>query len=294
VGLRQAVRQSQKRLRDGTLFVPVRLLDHEPPYGVLTASRNGSYWNLVMPYALASGLFKPHGRQASGVLRYMLAHGSRFLGLVRAIARPLYRKVRFPTSGTDQVYGVNVARFLADNDEAEQLVLSLYGQLAAGMTPGTFVSGEGATIAPLRGQYFRTMYLPPNSAGNAAFLETLRLMLVHETRDAAGAPQGLELAFATPRAWLQSGKQIDVKSAPTSFGPISYTIDAGVDLVSVSLELPPSTALHTLRLRLRLPSGERMTGITVNGARFRRFDAKSETIDLSGLRGSLWLQVSHS
>jgi hypothetical protein len=293
-GLRLAVRKSQRRLRDGTLFIPVRLYDHESPYGVLTATRNGSYWNLVMPYALASGLFEPHGAQATGVLRYMLGHGSRILGLVRAIANPLYRKPRFPTSGTDQVYGVNVARFLADNDQSEQLILSLYGQLAAAMTPGTFVSGEGATIAPLHGQYFRTMYLPPNSAGNAAFLETLRLMLVHETRDASGSPQGLELAFATPRPWLMSGKEIAVNDAPTSFGPISYTIDAGLGLVSVSLEAPRSAALRTLRLRLRLPAGERMTGITVNGNPFRRFDSKTETIDLSGLSGSLWLQVSHS
>jgi hypothetical protein len=247
-----------------------------------------------MPYALASGLFAPHGAQATGVLRYMLAHGSRILGLVRAIANPLYRRPRFPTSGTDQVYGVNVARFLADNDQPEQLVLSLYGQLAAGMTQGTFVSGEGATIAPLHGEYYRTMYLPPNSAGNAAFLETLRLMLVHETRDALGAPRGLELAFATPRPWLMSGKEIAVTGAPTSFGPISFTIDAGVGSVSMSVEVPQSAALRTVRLRLRLPGGERMTGITLNGEPFRRFDPKTETIDLSGLSGSLWLQVTHS
>jgi hypothetical protein len=272
----------------------VRLFDHERAYNVLTSTRNGSYWNLVMPYALASGLFRPRGPQATGVLRYMLAHGSRILGLVRARANPLYGKTRFPTSGTDQVYGVNVARFLADNDQPEQLVLSLYGQLAAGMTPGTFVSGEGATIAPLRGEYFRTMYLPPNSAGNAAFLETLRLMLVHETRDLAGEPRGLELAFATPRPWLARGREIQVNGAPTSFGPVSYTIDAAADSVSVSLEVPPSRALHSVMLRLRLPTGEQMTRVTVNGRGFHRFDPKTETIDLSGLRGSLWLQVAHS
>ena len=47
-------------------------------------------------------------------------------------------------SGTNEVYGLNVARFLADNDRPDQLVLSLYGALAAGMTDGTFVSGESA------------------------------------------------------------------------------------------------------------------------------------------------------
>ena len=50
------------------------------------------------------------------------------------------------------------------------------------------------------------MYLPPNGAADAAFLETLRLMLVHETRDADGRPVGLRLAEATPRAWLAAGR----------------------------------------------------------------------------------------
>ena len=126
----------QRRLPDGTLFVPVSLLSGERPYRRLTGSRLGSYWNLVMPYALASGLFPPQSREAKGVLRYMLGHGSRLLGLVRADAYTLYGHARFPRSGTDQVYGLNMARFLADNDRPDLLVLSLYGQLAAGMTAG--------------------------------------------------------------------------------------------------------------------------------------------------------------
>src|SRR5690242_21907628 len=37
------------------------------------------------------------------------------------------------SSGTDEVYGVNVARFLADADQPDQLALSLYGTLAAAL-----------------------------------------------------------------------------------------------------------------------------------------------------------------
>ena len=122
------------------------------------------------------------------------------------------------------MYGLNVARFLADNDRPDQLVLSLYGMLGASMTPNTFVSGEAATVAPLRGASYRSMYMPPNTASNSAFLETLRLMLVHETRDLDGTPVGLDLAFATPRPWLASGKRIAVNAAPTSFGALTYEI----------------------------------------------------------------------
>ena len=138
-----------------------RLLDREPPYSSVTQERAGSYWNLVAPYALASGLFAPQSPQARGALAYMRRHGSRLLGLVRAGAYALYgRDVRFPVSGTDQVYGINSSRFLADMGEADELVLSLYGQLGAGMTRGTFVAGEGATVAPLGGERYRSMYLP--------------------------------------------------------------------------------------------------------------------------------------
>jgi len=280
--LRRAVRASERRLPDGSLFIPVQLLDRERPYASLTQERLGSYWNLVMPYALASGLFPPGSREAKGALRYMLLHGSRLLGLVRAGGYALYgRDVRPPVSGTDQVYGNNVARFLADNDQADQLVLSLYGMLAASMTPQTFVSGEAASVAPLDGAAYRAMYLPPNGASNAAFLETLRLMLVHET------PAGLQLAYATPRAWLGAGKRIAVASAPTSFGPLSYSLAATAGAVSAAVDVPERTPPRALSLRLRLPRGGRIAAVTVGGRAWSRFDRATGTIDLSGLTGHL-------
>ncbi len=131
---------------------PRPLLDGERPYDSLTEARLGSYWNLVMPYALASGLFAPGSPEANGSLRYLLRHGSRLLGVVRAGAYALYPDPVFPTSGTDQVYGINVARFLADNDEADQLVLSLYGSLAVAMTPEHVRLGRGRQRCAARRQ----------------------------------------------------------------------------------------------------------------------------------------------
>jgi hypothetical protein len=258
-GLRVAVRESQRRLPDGSLFVPMRLLDDERPYESVVEARSGSYWNLVAPYAFASGLLDRSREE--GALRYLLLHGSRLLGLVRAGGYALYgRSAPFPTSGTDQVYGLNAARFLAALDEPDQLVLSLYGHLAAGMTQNTFVSGEAASVAPLGGRSERSMYLPPNSVSNAALLETLRLMLVQE-RDG-----GLRLGFATPRAWLLPGKRISVANMPTSFGPLSYSLSAQRGSVHVIVDVPSMRPPRTLELRLRLPRSTR-------------------TIDLSGRRG---------
>jgi hypothetical protein len=293
-GLRAAVRTSMIDLPDGSLFLPVALLDHtQRPYDTLTESQEGSYWNLVMPYALASGLFPPGSREAHGVLDYMFNHGSRLLGLVRFRAFTNSGKPGYRAPGSDDVYGTNVARFLADNHRADQLALSLYGKLGADMTPGTFVSGEGSTIGPVDGEYYRSMFRPPNSANNAFFLETLRLMLVHETAGADGTPEGLELAYSTPRRWLRAGRRIVVRRAQTSFGPLSYSLEARRGSVRVRVA-PPSRAPRTLRLRLRLPAGERVAGVSVLGGRsFDRFDARSGTIDLSGLRGRVDLVVSY-
>jgi len=288
-GLRAAVRASAVTLPDGSLFVPARLFDDERPYEAITQSRHGSYWNLVVPDALASGFFPPHGPEAAGVLEYMLTHGARLLGLVRGGAYALYRKSAQTTSGTDEVYGLNVARFLADNDRPDQLVLSLYGALAAAMTENTFVSGEGATVSPLAGQYYRSMYLPPNSTSNAAFLECLRLMLVHETTGPDGRPRGLELAYATPRSWLEPGKQILVRGAPTSFGAISFSIDSAQSSAQVRLRIPDRVPIRSLTLRLRRPGAQRITRVELDGRAFQRFDPATGTIDLTGHSGSVTL-----
>jgi hypothetical protein len=291
-GLREAVRSSETELPDGSLFVPIALLGgEERPYDSLTAWKRGSYWNLVMPYVLGSGFFRPGSREAEGVLRYMLNHGSRFLGLVRFNPHTGVYNPGYQAPGSDDVYGTGVVRFLADNDRPDQLVLSLYGKLAAGMTPETYVAGEGSTIAPSPGRYYRFMHRPPNSGNNAFFLEALRLTLVNETTDENDVPRGLELAYATPRAWLRSGR-IVVRRAPTSFGPLSYSIDARARAIRVRVNVPARTPPSTLRLRLRLPDGQRITGITRGGRAFHAFDPGTETIDLSGLTGRIDLVVA--
>jgi hypothetical protein len=269
--LHRAVAASQQRLADGSLFLPMRLLSGEQPYSTVTESREGSYWNLVAPYALASGFFPPGSRAAEGALAYLRLHGSLLLGLVRAGGYSLYGPEAHPAlSGTDEVYGVNLARFLAANDQADELVLSLYGQLAGALTPNTFVSGEAASVAPLDGLRYRAMYLPPNSIANDSFLETLKLLLVQDTSS------GLRLAFATPRAWLRAGRTIAVTDVPTRFGPVSYSLAAAPGAVHVHVVLTARSRPRFLDLRLRLPAGERILAVSPR----YRLDRATSTINL--------------
>ncbi len=161
------------------------------------------------------------------------------------------------------------------------------------MTPGTYVSGEAVSIAPLAGQADRATYLPPNSAANASFLETLRLTLVHETDAASGQPEGLQLGYATPRRWLSAGSTIAVQRLPTSFGPLSFTIRARGRALLITLSPPPRTPA-SLSLRLRLPVNERIRSVELDGRPWQRLNRRSATIDLSGLRRPATLGVSLS
>jgi len=293
--LRRAVGDAMVRLPDGSLFLPESFDRRGAPYANLSVSSEGSYWNLVVPYALASGFFPRGSAAADGMIRYLLLHGSRMLGVPRADAHIIYGKradrTNIPgTGGLGQIYGLSVARLLADNDEPDQLVLSLYGQLAIGMTQDTYVSGEAVSVVPQGDAYYRKTYMPPNSGANSAFLETLRLMLVHERHGSDEVPRGLDLAFSTPRAWLGIGKTIEVRDALTSFGRLSFTVARTGSIVEASIE-PPSPPPASLRLRLRLPAGERLASVRLGG-RPVRFDRRSGTIDLSGRRGPIELVAS--
>jgi hypothetical protein len=278
--LRASVARASRRLADGSLFVPDRL-GGQRPFDLVTGSREGSYWNLVMPYAFASGWFAPGSPASHGILRYLELHGGRLLGVPRTYARTVYGNA--PGSGLAPVYALNESRFLADQDEAGQLDLTLYGLLAAGMSPGTFVSGEAVSVLPVAGAWQRSMFMPPNTGANASLLGTLRELLVHERRTAAGAPAGLDLAFATPRAWLAPGRTIRVLRAPTSFGPVSYALVRRGNAIDVSLDLP--RAAHA-RLRLRLPAGERVVSTTMGPV------GLAGTIDLSGRSGRVALRAT--
>jgi hypothetical protein len=279
--LRPAVNRASVHLRDRSLFVPDQLTGHKgKAYAQLTDSRDGSYWNLVMPYAFASGWFPPHSSASRGILRYLLSHGARLLGVPRTYARTVYGTA--PGAGLAPVYGLGTSRFLADNDQPDQLALSLYGMLAVGMTDGTYISGEAVSVLPVKGTYDRAMFMPPNSGANASYLGTLRELLVHERRGPLGAPVGLDLAFSTPRAWLADGKQIDVRSAPTSFGKVSYTLERSGSTITGKLVIPYGPAT---RLRLRLPAGERLGRVLV-GATAVTAD-HSGTVDLGNRHGTV-------
>ena len=116
-----------------------------------------------------------------------------------------------------------------------------------------------------------------------AFLSNFRNMLVMEQGDV------LWLARATPRAWLEQGKKIAIKNAPTYFGTVAYEIVSDVDngKINATVEMPSRKAPKEVVLRFRHPTKGTMKGVTINGKDWKQFDADKETITLKGLTGTV-------
>lgn len=84
-----------------------------------------------------------------------------------------------------------------------------------------------------------------------------------------------------------------MRAAPTSLGPITFSIEATAGSARVRLSVPNRPAPPALRLRLRAPGGRPITSVSLDGRAWRRFDGAAETIDLSGAKGSLSLLVRY-
>jgi hypothetical protein len=268
-------------------FLPVALSGEEEPHNPIPETRIGGYWNLMINYILASGVFRYDSQTADETLKYLQTKN----GLCMGMTRVSYGKSFWVgTQKMNDLYGMRYALLLLQRDEPDRALVSFYGKLAHGFTRDTFISGEGHSIGPVD-QWGRQFYLPPNSAGNANFLQQLRYLLVQDyDLNDDGSPETLRLLFATPRRWLEDGKTIEVKNAPTAFGELSLSVKSQLKdgNVLIDLNLPANAPEKTL-LRLRLPDGYHIQVPKVG-----KFRVISDTIDLTGLTGPMSITAAVS
>jgi hypothetical protein len=261
-------------------FLPIAL-GEETAHDPITATRLGSYWNLVVPQVLFSGVFPAKSQTAGDILRWVQTRGGLCMGMIRVQS---VRGGWVNIQNIDDLYTTRYVLALLERDESDRALVTFYGKLAQGMTRDTFIDGESSGIEPLD-QYGRQMGLPPNSAANANFLLLLRYMLVQDYDfDDDGRADTLRLCFATPRRWLEDGKEIVVERAPTQFGNVSFRIrsDLKHKRVTAEIDLPPRAPKHTM-LRLRLPEGQKISADSST--------AGPETFDLTGQTGHCSVKV---
>ena len=268
-------------------FIPNALFGVERAYDVTTATRLGSYYDLMAPYILGSGVFGPGSERETWMIEYLRRHGGLAMGMIRS------RSHQGPFAGEPGVnvlYGLRYVQALLRRDDVGHAQAGFYGQLAQGMTRGTFVGGEGSRF--FHGdRWGRSFYLPPNSASNAMFLTTLRYLLIQDwDLDDDGRPETLRLLYGAPGRWLRDGAVLEVGRAPTAFGPVSVRVESrlGRGEVTLAVEAPPRRPESWL-VRLPLPPGWKVVGARAGEAELPV--GPDGSIDLSAQAGRFTLRV---
>jgi hypothetical protein len=259
-------------------FVPVALLANEPAHDPLTATRTGSYYDLICPYIIGSEIFGQGSKHEDWLLGYMQQHGGIAMGMVRTMpAQGEFKN----EPGVVPLYGVRYQLALLRRDEREKALVGFYGQLAQGMAPGTFIGGEGTRF--LHGDANgRSFYLPPNSSSNAAWLIALRYLLIQDwDLNEDGKPETLRLMYGVPRAWMADGTRTTIVGAPTMFGPVSLDVESKLSDSLVEMRIdPPKMAAKRMLLRAPVPAGFHVESAEIDGAKSQLIEGNS--IDLSG------------
>ena len=151
----------------------------------------------------------------------------------------------------------------------------------------SFLNCYAIDILPNDGYVFNehAVHGPPDKIfEEAAFLERFRNLLVMEDGDS------LWLARATPRAWLEQGKKISVKNAPTHFGDGRLRDRFRRRIMGRS---PPRSRCPRAIRRSRsccdsvIPRHRPSRACIVDGKPWTDFDAAKETIELKGLTGKV-------
>lgn len=123
----------------------------------------------------------------------------------------------------------------------------------------------------------------PDNGTAGWFMENFRNLLVMEEA------QSLWIARATPRVWLEQGKRIAVRNAPTYFGPLAYEIVSDVDngRITAKVEIPSRKRPREVLVRFRHPRTALIKSVTVNGRAWKDFDPDKEVVRLRGMRGAV-------
>ncbi len=280
-----AVAKSERHETDPP-FIPIPLLAGAKPIDPITATKLGSYYCLMAPYVLGSDIFAGTKRE-TWMIDYLRHHGGLAMGMIRSHSH----EGQFAGEpGNNVLYGLRYMLTILRRDDRDHALAGFYGQLAQGMTRETFIGGEGSKFfhGDARG---RSFYLPPNSAANAMFLETLRYLMIQDWQDEAGRPHELRLLYGVPGRWLDNGKSIKFEKAPTLFGPMSVRTESRLSQgeVLVSIDAPPR-APGKWTLRLPLPPGWHVKSAAIGDQ--PALLGTTGVVDLTGKTGSIQMRFA--
>jgi hypothetical protein len=168
----------------------------------------------------------------------------------------------------EPVYNPQATVYLL-RDEPELAIRSFYSMMACAFSHSV---KEPVEHRWGWGQYFG----PPSTDG--AWFELYRRMLIDERDDGS-----LLLGQAVPRAWLQHDRRVDVRQAPSYFGPVSFSLRSQADRGSLraTVDLAGTPRPAALLVRLRHPNAQRLRHVDVNGDGWSDFDPANEWIRIA-------------
>ena len=102
----------------------------------------------------------------------------------------------------------------------------------------------------------------------------LRNMLLLEQDDT------LLLGPGIPRRWLMPGEKIEVRNAPSYFGPVSYNLKCNDSGIDARIKLPTRNAYKQATLVVRAPEEKKISSVTIDGRAWNDFDPGNERIRL--------------
>ncbi len=166
-------------------------------------------------------------------------------------------------------YSQDLAIVLLEQGRVEDFLRMFYTVLGSDVTHQTLTTCEWRNNTQ------------PHVHSIASLIRMFRMMMVQE-RDG-----GLHLLQGTPRRWLEDNQEIDIRELPTWYGPLSLhcVSHVGSGKVQLRLQVPERLGAVPIHLKLRLPAGLHISGVTVDGQPGGRIDG--EWIVLSGLKGSV-------
>ncbi|MHB9063209.1 MAG: hypothetical protein ACYC4B_05425 [Pirellulaceae bacterium] len=168
----------------------------------------------------------------------------------------------------EPVYNQQATVYLL-RDDPQAVIRAFYSYIACAFSHGP---REPVEHRWTWGQYFG----PPSTDG--AWFELYRNMLIQEREG-----DSLVLLAATPRKWLEDGQEIEVRGAPTYYGPLNLFVQSrtATGTIHVCLDVPLRTRPHELLVRLRHPAGKPMTAVSVNGRDWPQFEPEKEWVRIT-------------
>lgn len=251
--------------RDGQTLLPMepdtqRLLK-------LSKYRGGDYYGLVASPLLGTGFLAPDDKRTTWIVDALEKRGGPIAGVCEF------------ECGIDHAYTYGYLMNALQRGEVRKTLLGFWSFFAFGMTRDTYSPVEVTMIGTGENHY--TL---PHLYSCTEQLRLLRGLLVREEGDVLWLGQGI------PRAWLEPGKHVAVRSAPTEFGEVSYRLEAHQDgSMQVHIDPPLRSAPSEIRIRLRHPASRSIAAVTISPE--GPCGHSQDTIVLRGLRAPADVQV---